>query len=144
MTTINKSAEKLNQLIEGTYPDVGGSPWGMEEYNHFERNYLNPLTDDEKVKVFRIAYEQLGEDKLAQNIKRLFYFASVYTVKFSKEYINIIRTETSEIKKQSFFQKACYYIDDRWSQKAKDAVTEKDRDLIKKLCEKYNVSYPLD
>jgi hypothetical protein len=139
---LSKAADKLIELIEGRYNEFSGSRWGMGEYDNFERKYLSSLSEENKVSVFRAAYEGLGSDKLPESIKQIFYLASVYRVKFSKEYLDILRSEKLENKKEIFFEKARYYIEDRWSESAKKSLSDDDKNLIKVLCLKYNKPLP--
>ncbi len=143
MKNLNFAANKLTDLIEGEYRDITPSPWGMDEYNHFDEKFLQPLSEEEKITVFCIAYANIKEDnKLKENIKNLFYLSSCFSVQLSKEYINILQNEKSKIKQRFFLEKACYYINDRWSEKSKSALSENDKNLINSLCEKYNLPPP--
>ncbi|MDW6092469.1 hypothetical protein SBX64_07920 [Vibrio rhizosphaerae] len=144
MKNLELAAQKLILLIEGQYDDIIPSPWGMEEYNHYDEKYLQPLSEEEKISVFYMGYNKLKEnDELEENIKQIFYLSSCFGVKFSKEYINILRNEKSEIKKRIFFEKTCYYIQDRWSKESKLSLPKKDRELINSLCNKYNIPSPI-
>lgn len=143
MKNLNLAANKLTDLIEGKYRDITPSPWGMDEYNHFDETFLHPLSEGEKITVFCITYANIKEDsELKENIKKLFYLSSCFSVPFSKEYMNVLRNEKSEIKQRFFLEKVCYYINDRWSEKSKSALSEQDKNLINTLCEKYNLSSP--
>ncbi|ASA57903.1 hypothetical protein [Vibrio gazogenes] len=144
MKNLELAAKKLILLIEGQYDDIISSPWGMEEYNHYDEKYLQPLSEEEKISVFYMGYNKLKEnDELEENVKQIFYLSSCFGIKFSKEYINILRNEKSEIKKRIFFEKACYYIQDRWSKESKLSLPKKDRELINSLCNKYNIPSPI-
>jgi len=142
LENLSENADKLVELIEGRYSEFLGSRWGMGEYDDFENKYLSPLSQAGKVSVFRLAYERLDSEKLNESIKQLFYLASSYGVKFSKEYLDILKNEKSEKKKEIFFYKARYYIEDRWSESAKKLLTDKDKNLIKELCIKYGQPLP--
>lgn len=141
--SLNQSIDKLIELINGCYTDFSESPWGMEEYDHFEKVYLNSFSEDEKVAVFRGAYERFELDRIENKIKQLFYLASVYRVRLSKCYFDILRIELSEEKKRVFFEKAVYYIGDRWSLNAKRNLSLADREILDSLCEEYKVKSPL-
>ncbi|BFM48193.1 hypothetical protein [Marinomonas sp. THO17] len=145
MKSLNKAVVKLIDLISGNYNEVlSGNPWRMEEFEHFENTYINPLSDEDKIKVFRKAYDLLGSENLADNIKQLFYLASIYGVKFSNEYIDILQNETSAKKKEVFFKKAHYYIEERWSSSAKLALSSDAKKMIDDLCKEYGLNSPFD
>ena len=137
---IDVSAAKLVDLIEGRYDEVTVSSWGMGEYDDYERKYLIDLSNDDKVQVFYTAYMSFTSDNIVSNIKRLFYLASCFNVKFSVMYLDIIRTESNEEKLRAFFNKAHYYIDDRWTESDKDLLSKEDKKLMNNLCSKYGLS----
>lgn len=140
MTLIQESTKNLLDLIKGKYNKVAFEPWGMKEYDDFEERYLKPLTPAEQVEVFQAAYHKMEDNSsLEQNIKQLFYLASVYTVPFYEVYFDILEQETDTKKLRLFFREMHYYIDDCWSDSYKNSLTEHERELLKKYCERYQL-----
>ena len=142
MADIAEAAENLLALMAGKYDKVPIAPWGMAEYDDYEKRYLLPLTEDERVQVFEQAYYQLNGENLEGEIRSLFRLANSYGVKLSKKYFLILEQEQSEKKKQLFFNKMRYYIEDRWYESDKEKLTDHEKSLLKKYCKQYDLPLP--
>ncbi len=135
MNDISVAAEKLVQLIRRHFDEGYVAPWGMQEYDYYESKYLDPLEKSEQVEVFKSAYSTITPEE----IKSFFYLASVYAVPLHNEYFEIFKNEKDESKKKAFFIKMKYYIDDRWSEKRKNELTQEEKDLLAFYSEKYGL-----
>jgi hypothetical protein len=129
------SATKLVDLIQGRYDEFKGHRWGMGEFDDFEEKYLLNLSDDEKLLVFHDAYKALP----IGDIEQLLDLASSFKVKFSSVYTDILRTETDKDKLKVFFIEVHYYINECWSDSAKELLVDEDKQMMNKLCTKYGL-----
>mgnify|MGYP005989646857 CR=1 FL=1 len=143
MADIAEAAENLLALMAGKYDKVPIEPWGMKEYDDYEKRYLLPLTEDERVQVFEQAYYQLNGESLKDRIETLFDLAwNVYCVPFYKRYFSILEQEQLKEKKQFFFNSMRYYINEYWSEKQRDNLTDHEKGLLKKYCKQYDLPLP--
>jgi hypothetical protein len=134
--TIALSVTKLVDLIQGRYDEFTGHNWGMGEFDDFEKKYLLNLSDDDKVLVFHGAYKVLP----VGDIEQLLDLASSFKVKFSRVYTDILRTESDKDKLKVFFIEVHYYVGECWSDSAKESIVDEDKQMINKLCTKYDLS----
>ena len=84
MNNISSSVKKLLQLIRREFEGECVAPWGMQEYDDYESQYLEPLEKNEQVEVFKSAYSVIEPEE----IPSLFYLASAYAVPLHNKYFN--------------------------------------------------------
>lgn len=142
MTDLVDAADKLIDLIEGRYSEILFNRRGMEEYDDYEEKYLGLFSSEDKVLIFCNAYNRLDINNIEESVKQIFYLASVYGVKFSNAYFDLLEREVNEEKKRIFFTKMRYYIEDRWSDSQKESLTPHQKILLKRYCSQYNLDLP--
>ncbi|WNJ95647.1 hypothetical protein RND59_00555 [Vibrio ruber] len=140
MKNLELAAQKLILLIEGQYDDIIPSPWGMEEYNHYDDKYLQPLSEKEKIAVFKLAYQNIDTEHF-NSIEQLISLAPSFKVKFYQEYFGILRNETSKKKKEILFKNIKNQISE-WPIHDQQSLSTEEKKLITSLCKQYDLPLP--